>query len=37
MFNFFNSLNQIEIFFLIIGFAGQGLFGSGGDFSGRRA
>ncbi len=28
MFNFFNSLNQIEIFFLIIGFAGQGLFAS---------
>ena len=28
MFNFFNTLNQIEIFFLIIGFAGQGLFAS---------
>ena len=28
MFNFFNSLNQIEIFFLIIGFSGKGLFAS---------
>tara|TARA_B100000700_G_C14756429_1_gene719998 strand:+ start:485 stop:781 length:297 start_codon:yes stop_codon:yes gene_type:complete len=28
MFNFFNSLNQIEIIFLIIGFLGQGLFAS---------
>ena len=28
MFNFINSLTNIEIFFLIIGFAGQGLFAS---------
>ncbi len=28
MFNFFNSLSQIEIIFLIIGFLGQGLFAS---------
>ena len=28
MFNYINSLNNIEIFFLIIGFVGQGLFAS---------
>ena len=28
MFNYFNSLSEIEIFFLIIGFLGQGLFAS---------
>ena len=28
MINFFNSLSSIELFFLIIGFIGQGLFAS---------
>lgn len=28
MINYFNDLSQIEIFFLIIGFLGQGLFAS---------
>tara|TARA_Y100000590_G_scaffold221709_1_gene250955 strand:- start:1333 stop:1632 length:300 start_codon:yes stop_codon:yes gene_type:complete len=28
MFDFFNSLTNIEIFFLVVGFLGQGLFAS---------
>ena len=28
MINYFNELSNIELFFLVIGFAGQGLFAS---------